>query len=219
VFKRVAAWDGTVELDGNELSKPFHWRKPRTVAVCFMGDLFGESVPANYIDLVWRTMHDAHQHRYLLLTKRPERMKRYFGSSPKSVLPNVWPGTTICTQPEADRNVPLLVSTPAAHRWLSLEPLLEQIDLTASGSQGVGEQLIDYINWVVVGCESGPNRRPMPWAWARLVAEQCRDAKVPYYVKQLSANPDGSGPVIRPGDPRWPSDWARQQPPDGKAGQ
>jgi protein gp37 len=107
-------------------------------------------------------------------------------------LPNVWLGTSVEDQKRADERIPHLLRCPAAIRFLSVEPLLEAVDLdlgdieTASGESGYRR---DFINWVIVGGESGPGARPCNVAWIRSIVEQCRAAGVACFVKQLGSNP------------------------------
>jgi len=149
---------GTVHLHEKRLEQPLHWRKPRTVAVAFMGDLFHDQVPDDFIDKVFAVMALTPQHTYLLLTKRPERMRAYLSDPSRKTatswemdrvltkwsgwgaglippltwpLPNVFLGVSCENQARADERIPLLLDTPAAHRWLSLEPLLGPVNLSA----------------------------------------------------------------------------------------
>jgi protein gp37 len=123
-----------IQLRPARLSEPLHWWKPRTVAVCFMGDLFWEHVPTDFVVRVFEIMAMASRHTFLLLTKRPERMRRILahGFDPALQpwpLPNVWLGVTAENQRMADERIPLLLDTPGNH-WVSLEPLLGPVDLT-----------------------------------------------------------------------------------------
>lgn len=95
----------------------------------------------------------------------------------------VWLGTSVEDQATADERIPLLLQTPAAVRFVSLEPQLEHVDLFAwvTGHKGFG------LDWVIVGGESGPGARPFDVAWARSVVNQCKAAKVPAFVKQLGS--------------------------------
>lgn len=129
-------------------------------------------------------------------------------------LPNVWVGVSVEDQRRADERIPILLETPAAVRWLSVEPQLEHIDL----------QLMDVaiqschsgrISWIVVGGESGPGARPFNIAWARWIVRQCKAANVPVFMKQLGANPYWQEDAIAPlplrdrkgADPtEWPED-------------
>ena len=106
--------------------------------------------------------------------------------------PNVWLGTSIACQEDADRNIPELLNCRnlAAKLFLSIEPLVGPVDLGLDTYESPG--LYDYrknvIDWVIVGGESGPNARPCNIAWIRSIVRQCKDAGVPVFVKQLGAN-------------------------------
>jgi protein gp37 len=138
----------------DRLTIPFNWKKPRTVFVNSMSDLFHEAVPFSFIDQVFAVMALTPQHTYQILTKRPERMAEYFSQksefnvvlpqpltidrstfvapAPTLVrhpLPNVWLGTSVEDQRAADERIPHLLRCPAAVRFLSCEPLLGAVDL------------------------------------------------------------------------------------------
>ncbi len=167
------------------LDAPLHWRKPRKVFVNSMSDLFHTDVPDGFIAAVFDTMADCDQHTFQVLTKRPQRMAawtemyrdNYYLPDGSTTfpwpIPNVWLGTSI----ESDRytfRANHLRATPAAVRFLSLEPLLDplpSLDLTG-------------IDWVIVGGESGPNARPMEPDWARSLRDRCTEAGVPFLFKQ-----------------------------------
>lgn len=135
-------WNGKVFCDEKALEIPLHWRQPRRILVCSMGDLFHESVPFEFIDKVFRTIRKCPQHTFLILTKWPTVMKEYitglanrlngtqlvcmlnFGNWP---LPNACLGATICTQKEADEILPVALQIPGFD-WISAEPLLEALD-------------------------------------------------------------------------------------------
>jgi len=104
-------------------------------------------------------------------------------------LPNVWLGITVENQETADERIPLLLQTPAAVRWLSMEPLLGAVDLALLGTLPRSQhanytQTHDLLHWVVVGGESGSNARPMHPEWARSLRDQCAEAGVPFLFKQ-----------------------------------
>jgi protein gp37 len=111
-------------------------------------------------------------------------------------LPNVYLGVTVCTQAEADRNIPLLLQTPAAHRWISIEPMLEAVDLSQrmwtrselAMANSVGMGWSQKIDGVILGAESGPGARPMEIAWARSIRDQCAAAGVSFFLKQMVVN-------------------------------
>lgn len=158
-------------LHEHMLEVPLHWRKPRTIFVNSMSDLFHHKVPEAYIQRVFDVMRRAHWHRFQMLTKRAERLHELSGALPWP--DNVWMGVSVESAKYASR-IEHLRSTPAKLRFLSLEPLLgplPQLDLTG-------------IHWVIVGGESGPGARPMEADWARDLRDQCVAARVPFFFKQ-----------------------------------
>ena len=153
------------------LEKPLHWAKPRLVYVSFMGDLFHDGVPEEFITRVFEVMARAPQHRFHVLTKRPERLA---DMSPRLPWPaNVWAGATVEDAAHAYRTDQLR-QTGAAVKFLVLEPLLGPVD--ALDLTGIG--------WVILGGESGPGARPLHVDWVRSVRDQCLAGGVPFYFKQ-----------------------------------
>jgi protein gp37 len=183
-------WNNTVRLLPERLDEPLRWRKPRRVFVGSMTDLFHLDVPFEFVARVFATMCHTEQHTYQLLTKRPERMARMVGDRMKWYvnqelgytrayhgwpLGNVWLGTSIESWRYRFR-ARQLAAAPAAVRFLSVEPLLGPVDLT---------DYLEGIHWVIVGAESGPGRRDCCDSWVRDIRDQCSDADVPLFVKQL----------------------------------
>lgn len=168
-----------IRLHPDRLDWPLRWRKPRRIFTPSLGDLFHKDVPDEFIGRVFDVMMQAEQHTFQVLTKRPQRMKAFvdmwLGESWAQWIENLWLGTSI----ESDRyawRADHLRGTPAAVRWLSLEPLLgplPSLDLTG-------------IDWVVVGGESGPGHRDMHPDWLNEIAVRCHLAGVPLFVKQDS---------------------------------
>ena len=160
-----------VTLHPDTLDIPLRWRKPRSIFVNSMSDLFHFEVPDEFIAAVFDVMTRAHWHRYQVLTKRPERV-----ASLNSTLPwpaQIWQGVSVESADYAHR-IDLLRKTDAAVKFLSLEPLLGPLpNLDLAG-----------IDWVIVGGESGPGARPMQPDWARDIRDQCIDAGVPFHFKQ-----------------------------------
>jgi protein gp37 len=166
-----------VTLHPDKLDDPCHWRAPRRVFVNSMSDLFHPAVPQEFISQVFDVMRRCPQHTFQVLTKRPQRMKEWaiahswHGCTEHGG--NVWLGTSI----ESDRysfRANHLRATPAAVRFLSLEPLLgplPSLDLSA-------------MDWVIVGGESGTGARPMHPDWARDLRDRCQEAGVPFFFKQ-----------------------------------
>jgi protein gp37 len=134
-------------------------------------------------------------------------------------LPNVWIGTSIANQTDADKNIPHLLRIPAAVRFLSVEPLLGPIEFSdvsrrADAVGQLGRRALTGINWAIVGGESGPGSRPCNVEWIRSIVEQCKAADVPVFVKQLGAKPVATLAARDLGDidhhpmMQWPADAA-----------
>ena len=153
------------------LDKPLRWAKPRLVYVSFMGDLFHEEVPDEFIGRVFDVMARASRHRFHVLTKRPERLASMNGRLPWPS--NVRAGATVEDAAHAYR-ADQLRQTGAAIKYLVLEPLLGPVD----------ELGLAGIDWVILGGESGPGARPLHIDWVRSVRDQCVAAGVPFYFKQ-----------------------------------
>ena len=185
------------ELDQRILEQPLHWKKPRVIATCWLGDLFHEQIPDELRNPILSITTQCPQHRFLVLTKRAEMMNRYINKIKRGVIypdfNNLWLGLSICTQQEADEKIPILLQIPAAHRFVNFEPLLEAVrpwdhepDNCPTWYDGCNCQ--EGIDWVLLGTESGPGRRPMKLEWARSIAEQCRSAEIPFWIKQIEVN-------------------------------
>ena len=190
-----------VRTHSDRLDIPLRWKKPRRVFVNSMSDLFHEEVPFEFIEEVFETMHNAHQHTFQVLTKRPARMLEFFewyiirgldpaGERMWEPSPNIWIGVSVENQQAADERIPLLLQTPAAVRFLSCEPLLGPVSIfdvdDTIGMEGelLGLPMEPRLHWVIAGGESGPNARPMHPDWARSLRDQCEAAKIPFFFKQ-----------------------------------
>ena len=160
-----------VTLHPNLLNIPKQWRKPKTIFVNSMSDIFHESIPVEFIQKIFKVMKDCPQHTFQVLTKRSNRMN--FISDKLPWPPNVWMGVSVEDQEHVGR-IDCLRCTPAAIRFLSLEPLLGPFDHLPLGG----------IHWVIVGGESGPGARPMKEEWVQDILRRCREAKVPFFFKQ-----------------------------------
>lgn len=177
-------WTGGVRLLLERLQEPLHWRKPRRIFVCDMGDLFHESVDVEAIDLVFQTIARAPWHTFQILTKRAGRMQAYMlNRQPMAdrLLKHVWLGVSVENQHFADERIPLLLETPAAVHWISAEPLLGKVYFPCRECEETTGARID---WVVCGGESGANARPMHPDWARSMRDQCKGAGVAFFFKQ-----------------------------------
>lgn len=219
-----------VTFHPDRLEIPLRWKKPRRVFVDSMGDLFHEDVPRGWLFHVFDVMANAKQHIFQVLTKRPENIQpklyegqpRYFSEG--DYLPNVHLGTSVENQVMANQRIPHLLECLADVRFISFEPLLGPVDAwtwlpdqdadqdTSAAAICRGE--LPGINWAIIGCESGHNRRPFKNEWAKDLAEQCARARVPAFVKQLR---DDNNNVVRGPDEwsDWP-EWATQDFPERK---
>lgn len=165
-----------LKLWPDRLEQPARWRKPRTIFVNSMSDLFHENIPDEYIAQVFDAMEAGSQHVYQVLTKRPGRMASVLRQLRPDPLDHIWLGTSI----ELDKycwRADKLREAPAAVRFLSLEPLLgplPSLDLTG-------------IDWVIVGGESGHGARPLDPAWVRDLRDHCADAGVAFFFKQTGS--------------------------------
>lgn len=153
------------------LRLPLNWRKPQTIFVNSMSDLFHEDVPVDFILQVFDVMLQARWHRFQILTKRSRRLLELNGQLPWA--PHIWMGVSVENQDYVSR-IDDLRDTGAAIKFLSLEPLLGPIPkLDLAG-----------VHWVIVGGESGIGARRMEKSWVTGIRDQCLKAKVPFFFKQ-----------------------------------
>ncbi len=167
-----------VTLHPDKLDQPLHWKKPRKIFVCDMGDLFHRDVPWAWISKIWKRMWIYAEHDFLVLTKRPYRMGEFLHNHAEYAQfapENIWLGVTCENQKWADIRIPLLEKIPAAVRFVSFEPLLEEVVAQTRG-----------IDWAIIGCESGPKRRPCKLEWVRNLVYQFKSEGKAVWVKQLS---------------------------------
>lgn len=229
-------WNGEVRFNERAYREPLSRpNEPRRIFVCAHGDLFYEKVPDEWIDRVFAMMATCPQHVFQVLTKRPERARQYLMTPGRHTailaamavaqnqaiifdaekhrwpLPNVWLGTSVEDQKRADERIPVLLTTPAAVRWISAEPLLGPLNLKRfmwpvhprwpARYKSPADAIADgaevtyhrqalvmasnvYLDWVVAGGESGPGARPMHPAWARSLRDQCAASGVAFLFKQ-----------------------------------
>ena len=197
----------------DRLHEPYRWKSPKMIFVCSMGDLFHEDVPFDVVARIFDVIAQAMQHTYLILTKRPGVMARCVRKLENrriarfdDMFPNVWLGVTVENQDAANERIPAILGTPAAVRFVSAEPMLGPVSLwrirqdrwtiynalegCGDTSRGVGGQMSpsvfgNKLDWVIIGCESGPGRRPMKLGWAVDLVHQCQAVGVPVFVKQI----------------------------------
>jgi protein gp37 len=208
------------------LSLPLRWRTPKRIFVNSMSDLFHSDLEADFVADVFAVMACTPRHTYQVLTKRPGRARSLLSSPafwnlvnqaaeqfPANVraaydptawpLPNLWLGVSAENDHWAAVRIPVLLQTPAAIRWASLEPLIGPVDLRP-GEWVHDEECLrrndcqclptqQHLDWVVVGGESGPDARPCEPEWVRQIRDTCDAGGVAFYFKQWS------GPTPRRG--------------------
>lgn len=165
-----------LRLVPEKLTEPLRWRVPRMVFVNSMSDLFQDGVPDDYIVAVARVMVSAKWHTYQVLTKRSDRMRSLLNSALAFAArePHIWWGVSVEDRKYGLPRVEDLRRADARVRFLSVEPLLEDL----------GRMDLDRIHWVIVGGESGPGARPMKKDWVLSIRAQCRRARLPFFFKQ-----------------------------------
>jgi protein gp37 len=165
-----------LRLVPKKLSEPLKWTSSKTIFVNSMSDLFQKDIPHAFVGHVGRVMQIADWHTYQVLTKRAEHMRDML-SGPlafASQLDHIWWGVSVEDRKYGLPRIDALREAPAALRFLSVEPLLEDL----------GEINLEGIHWVIVGGESGRGARPMEESWVIRIREQCETAKVPFFFKQ-----------------------------------
>jgi len=187
--------NGPVTFHADRLDK---LKSRKSLVISIWNDLFHKAVSTSDIYRAWNAFELFDSHTILVLTKRIERAK-------KMMLPareNIWLGVTAENQKRADERIPILLETPAAVRFLSLEPLLGPVDLEiipcwqCNTPDNVDVwpcpvckgRRFTWPSWVIVGAESGPRRRECKIEWVEDIVRQCQSAGVPVFVKQLSIN-------------------------------
>ena len=164
-----------LQLRPNMLDRPGTWKSPKRIFVNSMSDLFHVGVPDEYLDRVFDRMEAIDRHIYQILTKRPERMRRYLNKrlGRKRLAPHIWTGVSVESNDYAWR-VDMLRDVNAAVRFLSIEPMLGPVDNVS----------FEGIHWAIVGGESGPNKRPMEASWVRDVRDRCLGSGIAFFFKQ-----------------------------------
>ena len=202
-----------LQLRPDRLEKPLHWKTPRKIFINSMSDLFHPDMPEDFLLKAFEVFLMADWHIFQLLTKRPERMLEFIRKHGLEPLPkHLWFGISAGTQEWLNKRIEFLLNLECAVRFLSLEPLLGPISLKeANPCEGcLGKGYVEFacatedciecrnndhaldghgigkgIHQVIVGCESGYHRRPMNIQWPLSLAEECRDAGIAFFMKQI----------------------------------
>ena len=161
----------TLSLHEEALELPLRWKKPQTIFVNSMSDMFHARVPYDFILRAFDVMRRAHWHRFQVLTKRADRLSALSEKIPWAN--NIWMGVSVENESYTYR-IDHLRDTGAAIKFLSLEPLLGPLD----------NLRLDGVDWVIVGGESGPGARQMKSEWVISIRDQCVMAGVPFFFKQ-----------------------------------
>jgi protein gp37 len=211
-------WTGLVRELPERLDQPIRWARPRRIFVNSMSDLFHGDVSRDFQARVFAVMAVTPRHTYQVLTKRPGVMRSRL-RDPEFIrlvnvyaevyaadlklpgrvwtmpLPNVWLGTSVEDQAAADLRIRPLLETPAAVRFLSMEPLLGPVDLFATLEQyGAG---LPPLDWCIVGGESGPGSRAMDAQWVRWLRDDCQGLGVAFHFKQWGSHDEHGTPMAK----------------------
>lgn len=159
--------------------------KNKMVFVCSMGDLFHRNIPFGFLLQVFMAMLDNPSNIYQLLTKRPDNALLFINTLQFELPDNIWIGVTAENQISADFRVPILKEIPAKVKFISIEPMLEEIMLIKCGAISKPD---DTIDWIIIGCESGPNRRKAKEEWYWGIKEKSLLFDVPLFIKQIEVD-------------------------------
>lgn len=186
-------------LHPERLTEPLKWRTPSRIFVNSMSDLFHKKVPLDFIQAVFDVIQGTPHHVYQILTKRPERLVEL--APHLKFHKNIWLGVSIENQSYVSR-IDLLRQVPANVRFLSCEPLLGSLNLDLTN-----------IDWVIVGGESGQKHRPMKIEWAEEIRDQCQQAQVAFFFKQVGGKTPKAGGNLLSGQllQQMPADWEQHQ--------
>jgi len=167
---------------------PLKWNAPQRVFTCSWSDWFHETADA-WRPEAWDVIRRTPQHTYLILTKRPERIREHLPPLwGFRGWPNVWLGVSVESADYTWR-ITELIAVPAVVHFLSLEPLLGPFEIWPWLKRGG----VYGVEWVIVGGESGPQARPMELAWARSLRDECVRGRIPFFLKQLGGTGDKRG--------------------------
>lgn len=177
-WKQPSKWNAEAERLGTQYR----------VFSASLADIFDNEVPEQWRADFWALVRECSNLTFLIVTKRIGNAKNMLPADWGDGYPNVWLGATVCNQMEADRDIQKLLAVPAVVRFLSIEPLLGEINLR----QNLPDErmllwyrpMIGMLDWIIVGGESGHGARPMHPDWVRSLRDQCGSAKKPFFFKQ-----------------------------------
>lgn len=178
-----------LRLVPEKLFEPLKWKRPKKIFVNSMSDLFHPDVPDEFIVSVAEVMIQGDWHNYQVLTKRAERLEKLLNSKLKfaTVSSHIWWGVSVEDRKHGIPRIEHLRNTPAAIKFLSIEPLLQDLGLVN----------LKAIDWVIVGGESGRGARPMEQVWVQQLLRQCTKQKVTFFFKQWGGtNKKAAGRIL-----------------------
>jgi protein gp37 len=195
INKRFGLPWGTPVFKPERIEEPLKLKRASRIFVCSMSDLFHEDAPIDAQSAVWDVAKCCPQHTFIILTKRAMRMKEILietGCFGLGELPNIWLGVSAENQARANERIPELLRISAAKRVVSVEPMLGCVDLSRQDRPfyagkpcwPCNEPLISMIDWVIAGPETGAGKRPCKDVWINDLADQCKQANVPFYDKR-----------------------------------
>ncbi len=198
--RRVPSGRPRRATSGDYWKQPLKWNKKaaaegkRHLVFCgSMMDWCDAEAPEGALPRLWELIVATPALTWLLLTKRPERIRyclpREWGYEIPSLTGNVWLGVSVEDQATADKRIPILLTIPAAVNFVSAEPLLELVNL-GPYLHAFPEDGIPALRWVIAGGESGPGARACQLEWLRHLRDECRARQVAYFCKQLGGFPD-----------------------------
>lgn len=197
IYERFYGKDFSVPIKSKNFDAPLKWKKPRVILVNDMSDFFHKDVPFKWRMEAVLEMAMAKQHIFLLLTKRPENIHFLFNvffrkSTEDQDFKNIWLGVSVENQKTADERIPELLKIPHFKKWVSVEPMLESINIIDKISEKHfysihnAYDILPKINWLICGSETGQGARHMNPEWAKYLLYQCKSASVPFFMKQMS---------------------------------
>jgi len=178
------AGKGAPVLIEKELYAPGKLRKPAIIGVQFMGDLYHEEISDEALLRAFREMGRLGRHQFIVLTKRPKRIQKFWDSIGQTVIPdNIWFGVSVSTNDDLWM-IDELLRASAKHRIVSYEPALGAVDFKRWLPSSVSSMKYNKLDWVIAGGETGNGARHCDPEWIRSVWKQCKDADVPFFFKQ-----------------------------------
>lgn len=166
------------------------WKSGDRVFVCSWSDFFHKDADL-WRDEAWEIIRQRPDLIFMILTKREENIIDRLPSDWGGGWPNVWLGVTAENQEMANKRIPILLEIPVAVRFVSCEPLLSEVRFNhhwLGACDAEDHEAHSFLDWVITGCESGPKRRKAEIEWFRNLRDQCQQAGVPYFLKQMDIN-------------------------------